>query len=370
MLIDENYMRHALNLATNGWGRTNPNPLVGAVIVSNNEVIAEGYHARLGEAHAERAALNQARLNNRNVCGASLYVTLEPCSHLGRTPPCTEAIIESGIREVIIAMEDPNQLVAGKGIQQLLAAGIQIRTGVLEQEAKKLNEIFIKFITRHKPFVFLKSAMTLDGKIASAAGDSRWISCEASRRNVHHLRDRVAAIMVGSQTILTDNPFLTTRLADRQRKDPIRIVVDSEGKIPLDSHVIENDSRAGLILATTSLIPADRETQFRASGVQILKLDGPDGKVDLPALMTALADLEIDSILLEGGGNLNAAALQAGIVDKVLLFIAPKIIGGENAITLVEGSGITLMKDAISLQQMTFSKCGEDILVEGYLTSH
>lgn len=369
MLMDDIYMQQALNLAAQGWGCTNPNPLVGAVIVRDNQVIAEGYHAQLGEEHAERAALNQARLNHQDVRGSTLYVTLEPCSHFGRTPPCTDAIIESGIREVVIAMEDPNPLVSGKGIQQLQASGILTRTGVLEQAAKKLNEIFITYITRHKPFVILKAAMTLDGKIATAAGDSRWISCEESRQYVHHIRDRVSSIMVGSHTVLIDNPLLTTRLAGKQGKDAIRIVVDSEGKISIESHVFNKDSGAGMILATTTRIPSDRETQFIKSGAVILKLDGPDGKVDLKALMKELAEREIDSILLEGGGNLNAAALQAGIVDKILLFVAPKIIGGEKAITPVEGVGIAQIQDAIQLTQMACSMSGDDILIEGYLVS-
>jgi diaminohydroxyphosphoribosylaminopyrimidine deaminase/5-amino-6-(5-phosphoribosylamino)uracil reductase len=369
MSIDETYMRHALDLAALGWGRTNPNPLVGAVIVRDDEVIGEGYHARVGEAHAELAALQQARLAHHDVHGATLYVTLEPCSHQGRTPPCTGAIIESGIHDVVIAMHDPNPLVAGNGIRQLQAAGIRIRTGILEQEACKLNEIFIKYITRHKPFVILKSAMTLDGKIASVSGDSRWISCEKSRQHVHRLRDRVAAIMVGSHTVLTDDPFLTARLPEGQGMDPVRIVVDSAGRIPLTSHVIKNNSAAGMILATTSRIPYNREIRYQECGIKIIKLDGPDEKVDLAALMRVLADLEIDSVLIEGGGGLNAAALTAGIVDKVLLFIAPKIIGGEKAITSVEGAGITLMRDAIRLEQMTCSHSGEDILIEGYLAS-
>jgi len=367
MMMDDTYMRLALSLAAGGWGRTNPNPLVGAVIVRDGWVIAEGFHARLGEVHAERAALHNAEQNWQEVRGATLYVNLEPCSHQGRTPPCTEAIISSGIREVVVGMVDPNPLIAGKGIQQLRDAGITVRTGILEQESRKLNEIFIKYITRHTPFVIMKAAMTLDGKIASASGDSRWISCTESREYVHRMRDRAAAVMVGSQTVLADNPALTTRLENGRGKDAVRIVVDSQGRIPPDSRMIETESLAGVILATTSLIPADQEEKYRSKGVRIFKLDGPDGKVDLPALMHILGSLEIDSVLLEGGGGLNAAALQSGIVDKVMMFVAPRIIGGETAVTPVEGAGIALMQDAIQLRNMTFCKSGEDILIEGYL---
>lgn len=368
MLMDEFHMNQALSLAEKGWGMTNPNPLVGAVIVRDGHVIGEGYHAKLGGAHAERDALNQARLNHQDVRGATIYVTLEPCTHHGRTPPCTDAIIESGIGEVVVAMQDPNPLVSGKGIQQLREAGIKVRTGVLEQEAKKLNEIFISYMTHKKPFVIMKVAMTLDGKIATATGDSRWISCAMSRQYVHHWRNRVASIMVGSQTIFHDDPLLTTRLSGTISQDPVRIVVDSVGRIPLESRVINNTSNVGMILASTSRIPPERERQFTEKGVQVLKLDGFDGKVDLKALMNRLAQMEIDSVLLEGGGNLNYAALRAGIVDKVLVFIAPKIIGGDAATTPVEGIGFARMEEAIKLNRMISTTCGEDILIEGYIT--
>ncbi len=251
MKTDEKFMAMALTLAERGWGRTNPNPLVGAVIVKDGQVIAEGCHALLGEEHAERAALRCAKEAGVSVQGASLYVNLEPCSHVGRTPPCTAAIIEQGIREVVVAMVDPNPLVSGKGIRQLQEAGIQVRVGVLEKEAVRLNEIFIKYITAHVPFVIMKAAMTLDGKIATEKGDSHWISGEFSRQKVHHLRNRVAAIMVGIKTVLADNPSLTTRLATGNGRDPLRIVVDSQGQIPLDSKVVQVQSSAGLILATT-----------------------------------------------------------------------------------------------------------------------
>jgi len=364
MNLHEVYMNRALELAKGGWGRTNPNPLVGAVIVKNGEIISEGYHEILGCAHAEVAAFNNAKID---VKGGTLYVNLEPCSHYGRTPPCALAIIEAGITLVVVAMKDPNPKVSGRGVIMLKAAGIEVIVGVLEKEASKLNEIFIKYITHKRPFVIMKTAMTLDGKIASTCGDSKWISGESSRQQVHILRDRVSAIMVGVNTVLVDNPSLTTRLDFDKGKDPVRIVVDSRGLLPIDSQVVEVKSSAGVILATTSLIESEKEQQLIDKGVCILKLDGLDGHVDLIKLMEELYKLEIDSVLLEGGGGLNAAALDSGIVDKVMIFIAPKIIGGVNAKTPVEGVGIPFMQEAINLEDISISRFDEDILVEGYV---
>lgn len=364
MSMHEIFMKRSLELAGSGWGKTNPNPLVGAVIVKDGEIIAEGYHEMLGCAHAEVSALNNAK---RDVGGGTLYVNLEPCSHYGRTPPCARAIIESGIKEVVIAMVDPNPKVAGSGIRMLKDAGIRVVEGVLEEEAKKLNEIFIKYITQRKPFVIMKTAMTLDGKIASARGDSKWISGESSRKYVHVIRDRAAAIMVGINTVLADNPSLTTRLDSGSGKDPVRIIVDSRGLIPIESKVVNAESSAGVILATTSAIDSEKEKQLLDKGTRIIKADGPECRVDLVKLMDELYKLEIDSVLLEGGGGLNAAALNSGIVDKVMLFIAPKIIGGEDAKTPVEGTGIQFMKDAVKLKDISISRFDEDILVEGYV---
>ncbi len=360
----EFYMKRALELAKRGWGTTNPNPLVGAVIVKDGEIAAEGYHEAAGRAHAEAAAFGNAA---GDVKGGTLFVNLEPCSHHGRTPPCACAIIEAGIGRVVVAMEDPNPLVSGRGIGMLRAAGIEVVTGVLEEEARKLNEIFIKYITRKRPFVIMKAAMTLDGKIASVSGDSKWISGESSRRYAHTIRDRVAAIMVGINTVLADNPSLTARPGSSAGNDPVRIVADSRGRLPPDCRVITVESPAGVILATTSLIGSEKEKQLADRGVRILKLDGPGGRVDLVRLMEELHGLELDSVLLEGGGCLNAAALEAGIVDKAMFFIAPKIIGGRDAGTPVEGQGIRLMKDAIALEDVSVSSFDGDILVEGYV---
>lgn len=364
MEMHEYYMKKALELAKGGWGKTNPNPLVGAVILKDGQIIASGYHEKLGCAHAEVSAFNNAE---HDVKGGTMYVTLEPCSHYGRTPPCARAIVEAGISKVVVAMEDPNPKVSGKGISMLRDAGIEVTTGVLEQEARKLNEIFIKYITSKKPFVIMKAAMTLDGKIASVCGDSKWISGESSRQQVHMIRDRVAAIMVGINTVLADNPSLTTRMGTKKGSDPVRIIVDSKGIIPIDSKVINVESPAGVILATTLLIDREKEKQLLDKGVRVLKLDGPDGHVDLTRLMDELYKLEIDSVLLEGGGGLNAAAINSEIVDKVMIFMAPKIIGGRDAKTPVEGDGIEFMKDAIKLHDLSISKFDEDMLIECYV---
>lgn len=366
MNMNEHYMKRAIDLAKGGWGKTNPNPLVGAVIVKNAEIIAEGYHEALGYAHAEIAAFNNVK---QDVSGGTLYVNLEPCSNYGKTPPCARAIIEAGIKEVVIAMIDPNPKVAGRGIQMLKDAGIKVTIGVLEEEARQLNEIFIKYITKNRPFVIMKTAMTIDGKIASVSGDSKWISGDSSRQYVHVMRSRVSAVMAGINTVLIDNPLLTTRLAHNRGKDPVRIVIDSKGVISEDCNVINVDSEAGVILATTSAIESRKEKLLVDKGVRVIKAENKEGHVDLDKLMEELYRLEIDSILLEGGGGLNASALNYGIVDKVIFFIAPKIIGGRNAITPVEGAGIQFMKDAIGLKNINVSRFGEDILVEGYIAN-
>ncbi|MCX8131909.1 MAG: bifunctional diaminohydroxyphosphoribosylaminopyrimidine deaminase/5-amino-6-(5-phosphoribosylamino)uracil reductase RibD [Clostridia bacterium] len=363
MSAHEFYMAKALELAKCGWGKTNPNPLVGAVIVKDGLVLSEGYHEALGCPHAEAAAFKNAR---HNIQGSTLYVNLEPCSHYGRTPPCARAIIDSGIKEVVVGMIDPNPKVSGKGIKMLQDAGINVITGILHEESKKLNEIFIKYITEKKPFVILKAAMTLDGKIASVSGDSKWISGESSRQYVHKLRDRVAAIIVGINTVEKDNPYLTARNSSKACKNPVRIIVDSKGRIPLESNVINISSNEGMILATTQSISEEKEYLLQKKGVRIIKADDGSGKVDLVRLMDELYKLELDSVLLEGGGTINYSALDAGIVDKVLMFIAPKILGGKTAVTPVEGSGRLLMKDAFHLRDVNVSTIENDVLIEGY----
>jgi len=360
----ERFMKRALELARLGWGRTNPNPLVGAVIVKNGEIIAEGYHKALGQDHAEVDAIKNAK---QDVRGGTMYVNLEPCSHYGRTPPCVKAVIEAGIREVAVAMADPNPKVGGRGIKELREAGVSVIDGILENEAKKLNEIFIKYITRKTPFVIMKAAMSADGKTATFCGDSKWISGERSREYVHKIRDRVSAVMVGINTVLSDNPMLTTRLKEGKGKDCTRIIVDSAGKLPISSNVANVESSARLILAATPGIDEAKERSLTERGVRVIKTRDSKGLVDLRALMDELYKLEIDSVLLEGGGTLNASALDAGIVDKVMLFIAPMIIGGKDAKTPVEGVGAKYVGNAVRLKNVNIEWFDGDILYEAYI---
>lgn len=362
--MDSEFMKRALELAEKGSGFTSPNPLVGAVIVKDGIILGEGYHEIYGGPHAEINALNNA---TGDVRGATMYVTLEPCSHFGKTPPCARAIIEKGISKVVIGMIDPNPVVAGKGISILRESGIEVHTGVLEEECKKLNEIFIKYITTKKPFVIIKSAMTLDGKIATATGDSKWITNESSRTKVHQIRQRVSGILVGIGTVLSDNPYLTTRLMDVEVSHPVRIILDTYARIPLSAHVLEDLDEIRTIIATTALASDDQLKQLKEKGAEILLLPIKDEQVDLEALMIALGELDIDSVLIEGGSRVNYSALEAGVVDKVIFFIAPKIIGGDEAKTPVGGQGKMFMRDATIVKNMTFQVIDEDIMIEGYL---
>lgn len=357
-------MQRALTLAEQGMGYTKPNPLVGAVIVKNGKIIGEGFHQRYGGPHAEINAFGNAA---EPVEGATMYVTLEPCSHYGKTPPCAKAIVEKKIAEVVIAMKDPNPLVAGRGIQLLEAHGIKVTVGVLEEEAKKLNEIFVKYIQTKLPFVILKTAMTLDGKIASATGDSKWVTNSSSRQWVHQLRHRVSGIMVGIGTVLADDPELTTRLEDKAGVDPVRIIVDSGARIPLEAKVLQRNSPSKTIVAVTEEAAQEKIEQLKSLGAEVLVLPKKEGKVDLQVLMQTLGQMGIDSILLEGGAELNFSALQADIVDKVYSFIAPKLIGGAKAKTPVGGVGIERMSEALELDGIQISRFGEDIMIEGYL---
>lgn len=362
----EQYMEMTLALAKKALGRTSPNPIVGALIVKNGKVIGQGYHQKAGTPHAEIHALREAGEEAR---GATMYVTLEPCSHYGKTPPCVDAIIKAGLSEVIVAMEDPNPLVAGKGIETLKGAGIRTVTGILEEKARRSNEVFCKYITTGKPFVALKTAMTLDGKIATPQGDSKWITGEVARQAVHQLRNMYDAVMVGLGTVIKDDPQLTTRLDTQSGRDAQRIIVDSRGEIPLESRILSLNSAADTLIATTHLIAGDKLRLLQEKGAKVLECPARDGEVDLVYLMNRLGERGVTSILLEGGGTLNAAALNAGIVDKVYAFIAPKILGGVNALTPVEGAGAEWVKDAINITDMQVTRYGEDILIEGKVSS-
>lgn len=360
---DEYFMKIALDFAKKGTAFTSPNPLVGAVIVKNGEVIAKGYHEVYGGAHAEVNALNDSK---EDVVGATMYVTLEPCSHFGRTPPCANRIIESGIKKVVIAMEDPNPLVSGKGIKILKDNGIEVEVGVLREDAEKLNEIFIKYITTKKPFTILKAGMSLDGKIATYTGDSKWITGEKSREYGHLLRQKVSAILVGINTVLMDDPMLNTRLDKVKCKDPIRIILDSHGKIPLTSKVLNTDP-SNTIIVVTNLAPIKNIKAIKEKRVEVIVTPEKNNKVDLQFLMEELGKRKIDSLLVEGGGEVNFSFLKESIVDKVIFFISPKIMGGRSAKTPIEGEGIACLKDVVTLKRVEVSNIGEDIMVEGYL---
>nr|WP_279306196.1 bifunctional diaminohydroxyphosphoribosylaminopyrimidine deaminase/5-amino-6-(5-phosphoribosylamino)uracil reductase RibD [Paeniclostridium sordellii] len=360
--VDKHYMKIALDLAKEGKGKANPNPLVGAVIVKDKKIISKGYHKKYGEDHAEVNAFKNAK---ENVAGATMYVTLEPCSHYGKTPPCVDKIINNKISRVVIGMMDPNKLVSGQGIKKLQDAGIEVEVGVLGEECKKLNEVFIKYIKNKKPFVVLKAAMSLDGKISTSSGESKWITGNKSRSEVHKLRNDLSAIMVGVDTVIIDNPYLTCRIVDG--RNPIRIIVDSKLRIPKDSNVLENTNDIKTIIATTEKAAKEKIDYLKNIGVWVIKTKSTDEKVNLKELMIKLGELKIDSILLEGGSMLNYSALEVGIVDKVLIYIAPKIIGGVNSKTPVGGNGIEQLKDAFKIKDLNISMVSEDVLIQGYI---
>lgn len=358
---DREYMRLALELAVKARGRTSPNPMVGAVVVRDGAIIGRGFHPRAGEPHAEVFALTAA---GEAAKGATMYVSLEPCCHQGRTGPCTEALIRAGVDRVVVAMRDPNPQVGGKGIARLREAGIEVVEGVLEQEARRLNEVFVKYMTRRLPFIVLKAAVSLDGKIAAHTGDSRWITGAEAREYGHRLRDAYDAILVGAGTVRKDDPSLTTRLPEGGR-DPVRVVLDSRGRISPSARIFRQESKAPTVVAVTAQAKdADLRTLEAAGGLIIVAGKGP--RVDLPLLMRELAQREITSVLVEGGGEVHASFLAEGLPDKLVWFVAPKIIGGKEAPGPVGGAGIARMAEAPVLEEVTVRRMGQDICVEGY----
>lgn len=359
MTTDERYMKRALELADRAKGHTAPNPLVGAVIVKDGRIIGEGYHHKAGEPHAEVNAVESAE---ESVKGATIYVTLEPCSHYGKTPPCADLIIRSGFNRVVIAAVDPNPLVAGRGIKRIRDAGIEVEVGVCDKESMKLNEVFNYFIITQRPFVHMKYAMTLDGKIATETGQSKWISSEASREHAHTLRGELSGIMVGIGTVLKDNPQLSCRVPGYP--NPVRIVVDSQLRIPLDSAVTANQNEAKTIILTTSFAAEEKLAALEHMGVDVIKVKATEKRVDLYEAMNVLGKKGIDSILLEGGGQLNASALEADIVNKLTVYIAPKLVGGEKAVAPVMGKGVQHMSDAYQFKDVQTYQIGEDIVIE------
>ena len=358
-------MRYAIELAKKGGGYVHPNPLVGCVVVKDGEIIAEGYHEKYGEFHAERNALTHCL---SDVKDASLYVTLEPCCHYGKTPPCTEIIIEKGIKKVFVGILDPNPLVAGKGVKILQDAGIEVEVGLCKDEIRELNKVFLKYITTKRPYVIMKTAMTLDGKIAAFTGDSKWVTNNESRKLVHELRSEMAAVIVGIGTVLADDPMLNVRLEGNPHQ-PIRIVVDSNLRISLDSQLVKTANQYKTIIATTVLPSVEDARNLLSAGCDVIQCTSKDNHVDINDLMFKLGSLGIDSLLLEGGGTLNAAFLEAGCVDEVWAFIAPKIIGGEGTKTPVSGKGIDKMSDAIQLQGIDIQNIKGDILIKGKICS-
>lgn len=361
---DRSYMARALELARRGLGRTSPNPVVGAVIVKNGEIIGEGYHRRAGTPHAEIHALNEAGDCAR---GATLYVTLEPCTHFGRTPPCTEAIINAGVKRVVAAVVDPNPLMAGKGLARLQSAGIEVATGLLADEARQLNEVFFKWVTTGRPFVLVKTAMTLDGKIATSSGDSHWVTGPEARQYVHRLRDQYDAVLVGIGTALADDPRLTTRLPGGNGRDPVRVIVDSRLRLPVTARVLRLESQAPTLIACTQRADPEKRAALEETGAQVLV--GPeqeDGRVDLEWLLGELAGRGITSIMSEGGAQINGALFARGLVDKVMFFLAPKVIGGTAAPGPIGGRGCDRMAEAVTLERVTVMAVGGDFLVTGY----
>lgn len=357
--MDEKYMELALELAKKAAGRTSPNPLVGAVLVKDNKVIGQGYHKKAGDPHAERLALLEAGAQAE---GSDFYVTLEPCNHSGRTPPCTEAIIEAKIKNVYVATLDPNPLVAGQGIKRLKETGIKVEVGMKEQEAKKLNEVFFKYITTGLPYVVLKSAASLDGKIATREGHSQWITGELARSFGHQLRNMYDAIMVGIGTVLADDPQLTCRVENG--RDPIRIIVDSKLSISPEAKVFNLASTADIIIATVQDISHEKYKRL-SQKAEIIKVNSGN-KVDLPKLMKILGEKGITSILVEGGAILNSSFVEEKLIDKFYLFYAPLIIGGTLAPGFIGGLGPAKLETSLRLKDLTIENIGEDILVTAY----
>jgi diaminohydroxyphosphoribosylaminopyrimidine deaminase/5-amino-6-(5-phosphoribosylamino)uracil reductase len=362
-LKDIEFMRRALRLAEKGKGLTNPNPLVGAVVVKKGKIVGQGYHRKAGLAHAEVLALDQA---GRASKGACLYVNLEPCSHTGRTAPCVDKIKASGIKQVIFAMSDPNPLNNGKGSAVLRRHGIKVVSGVLEQEAREINQVFIKYISKKLPFVTVKVAQSLDGKIATKSGHSRWISSPATRKFAHQLREQVDAILVGINTVLLDNPLLSCRINARLcRKQPKKIILDSRLRTPERANIFSSRSPGPVLIATTRFAPRSKVLSWRKRGISVIMAKERHGRVDLKHLFKQLAGQEIAHILIEGGGEVVASALKQRLVDKMYVAVSPKIIGGRSAPTSIGGKGINRINQATELIDIRLIRSGPDLLIEG-----
>jgi diaminohydroxyphosphoribosylaminopyrimidine deaminase/5-amino-6-(5-phosphoribosylamino)uracil reductase len=366
---DRYFMKMALRLARKGEGYTSPNPMVGAILVREGKIVGKGYHLQPGGAHAEVNAIRNA---GKEAKGSTLYVNLEPCNHFGRTPPCTQAIIEAQIKRVVVAMKDPNPDVQGRGIPFLQAQGIAVTEGVCEDEARRLNEVFIKYIVTKRPFVTAKCAATLDGRIATKTGDSKWISNEKSRRFVHRLRNAYDAVMVGVSTVLRDDPMLTTRLSGRRGADPIRIILDTHLSIPENASVlrVESESDTLIIVGENETFDAkqgEKQAKIEKKRIHILRSPIKNGRIDLDALMDILGKKMISSILIEGGSQVFGSAIADGIVDKIIMFYAPKLLGGDDGVPICRGIGPESMEHSIPVKHVRSRRFGEDIMIEGYI---
>lgn len=368
MAENENYMRRAIELARNGEGWTNPNPLVGAVIVKDGLVIGEGWHHKYGELHAEREALKDCRERGNDPAGADIFVTLEPCCHFGKQPPCTQALVEAGIKRVFVGSRDPNPLVHGKGNAFLRENGIEVTEDFLREECDALNPIFFYYITTKRPYVALKYAMTADGKIATKTGASKWITGEAARAYVHELRSRYAAILCGIGTVLADDPMLNCRMEGGH--NPLRIICDSHLRIPLDCKIVQSAKEIPTIVAClegalTGEGASQKVAALKSAGVEVLPLPaGPEGNLDLAALIRTLGERKIDSLLIEGGAEINFSVLSTGLVNRIYTFIAPKLFGGSAAKGPVAGAGIEGVEEAFTFKTAKIRHFGDDILIE------
>ena len=363
------FMALALRLAAKGLGKTSPNPMVGALVVKNGRIVGRGYHQGPGQPHAEILALRQA---GPYADGATLYVTLEPCCHLlKRTPPCVPAVVQSGVRQVVVGMADPNPSVKGRGIVALRRAGIKLTTGIAQKEAAQLNRAYLHWTRTGRPYVTLKAGMTLDGKVATAKGESRWITGPHARQDAHRLRSQVDAVVVGVGTVLKDNPTLTARLSDRPLKlaprQPLRVVLDSRLRTPPTATVCTRQDRAKTLIVTTSRATRSRRRPFERAGVEVVSLSAKNGRVSFPALLTMLGKRGITSLLIEGGSTVNAAALREELVNHVVLYLAPTLMGGQDAKAVIGDRSPKRLAQALPLLHVTVRRIGEDLVVEGDL---
>ncbi len=363
-MSDIEYMKLALALAEKGSGHVSPNPMVGAVVVNGDRIVGRGYHQHVGGPHAEVNAIDDAGAMARD---ATLYVTLEPCNHFGRTPPCTQKILDAGIRRVVVGMPDPNPDVAGGGNEFLTSKGIEVLCGVKEAAARRLNEPFVKFVRTRKPFVVLKIASTLDGRIAAHSGDARWVTGAAARARVHQLRHAMDAILVGIGTVDADDPQLTTRLDSGDGVDPIRIVLDSRLRMNHTARMLQQSSNAPTWVICGPDARQDDKQRLQDAGARIVEAPLLGGHLDMAALMELLGQQEVTSLLIEGGSHVAGAALRADVIDKVIFFYAPKIYGGDNGIPICRGHGPDLMNESIAVRQIEMDRLGDDIMISGYL---